>query len=141
MLYTKTKDRLEEYLTKVNKIIKDTECLIISKEETNESKVDKLKGEERNMKETLGTFITTFKASLKKGVLKIKDVYVSGVPTIQYAALCNTTFNSASICWAPLIDLPKISYELEMRKKNNDDDENKFTCIYNGMIKSTKSID
>jgi len=143
---TKTKEKLEEYLSFSNKIIEDIERInkgikAFEKEGKNMLKiltyVSKINKNDKEIKKLNDTCMRNIKISFeeKENKVKYEEYFFNGIPSPKDIEFKDIEANSLKINWKIEdinllnIDKNKIKFKIELRKENTNDNFNK---IYEG---------
>jgi len=143
---TKTKEKLEEFLTFSNKIIKDIERInkgikSLEKEEKNILKnltyISKINKNEKEMKKLNDTCMRNIKISFeeKENKVKYEEYFFNGIPSPKDIEFKDIDANNLKVYWKIEninllnIDKNKIKFKIEIRKENSNINFNK---IYEG---------
>jgi len=143
---TKTKEKLEEYLSFSNKIIKDIERInkgikLLEKEEKNMLKtltyVTKINKNDKEMKKLNDTSMRNIKICFdeKENKVKYEEYFFNGISFPKDIEFKDIGANSLKIFWKIEdinlfnIEKNKIKFKIEIRKENSDDN---FKIIYEG---------
>ena len=141
---TKTKEKLEEYLSFSNKLIKDIERInkgikILEKEEKNMIKIltyiSKINKNEKEMKKLNYTSMRNIKISFEENENKVKceEYFFNGIPSPKDIEFKDIGANSLKVNWKiddiNILNIDKIKFKIEIRKENSN---NNFNKIYEG---------
>jgi len=143
---TETKEKLKEYLSFSNKIIKDIERInkgikSLKKEEKNMLKIltyiSKINKNEKEIKKLNDTCMRNIKIIFdeKENKVKYEEYFFNGIPSPKDIEFKDVEGNSLKINWTIdnknllNIDKNKIKFKIEIRKENSNDNFNK---IYEG---------
>ena len=143
---TKIKEKLEEYLSFSNKIIKDIERInkgikTLEKEEKNMIKkltyISKINKNDKEIKKLNDTCMRNIKICFEEKVNKVKyeEYFFNGIPSPKDIEIKDIDINSFKVNWKiddinlSNTDKNKIKFKVEIRKENKDD---KFKKVYEG---------
>ena len=143
---TKTKEKLEDYLSFSNKIIKNIERInkgikTLEKEEKNMLKiltyVSKINKNDKEIKKLNDICMRNIKISFeeKENKVKYEEYFFNGIPSPKNIEFKDIEGNNLKVYWKIddinllNIDKNKIKFKIEIRKENTDDNFNK---IYEG---------
>jgi len=143
---TKTKEKLEDYLSFSNKIIKNIERInkginTLEKEERNMLKiltyVSKINKNDKEMKKLYDTCMRNIKITFeeKENKVKYEEYFFNGIPSPKDIEFKDIDANNLKLCWKIddknllNIDKNQIKFKIEIRKENIDDN---FIKIYEG---------
>ena len=143
---TKTKAKLEEYLSFSNKINKDIERInkgikILEKEEKNILKnltyISKINKNEKEMKKLFETLMRNIKISFeeKENKVKYEEYFFNGISSPKDIEFKDIEDNNLKISWKIddinllNIDKNKIKFKIEIRKENTNEKFNKNPII------------
>ena len=141
---TKTKEKLEEYLSLSNKIIKNMEKInkgikLFEKKEKKMIKkltyVSKINKNDKEMQTFFQTLMRNIKISFeeKENKVKYEEYFFNGIPSPKDIDFEDIDANSLKVIWKIddinilNIDKNKIKFKVEVRKENSDDN---FKKIY-----------
>jgi len=155
---TKTKEKLEEYLSLSNKIIKDIERInkginLLEKEEKNMIKklayVSKINKNNKEIKKLNYICMRNIKISFEENENKVKyeEYFFNGIPSPKNIEFKDIDINSLKIYWKMddvnilNIDENKIKFKIEIRKENSDDikiyEGNEMNYLINNLDNNT----
>jgi len=141
---TKTKEKLEEYLSFSNKIIKNIERInkgikTLEKEEKNMIKiltyVSKINKNDKEITKLNDTCMRNIKIIFEEKEKKIKyeEYFFNGIPSPKDIEFKDIDANSLKVYWKldnkNLLNIDKIKFKIEIKKENSD---NNFIKIYEG---------
>jgi len=141
---TKTKEKLEEYLSFSNRIIKDIKKInkvikAVEKEEKNMIKIltyiSKINKNDKEMKKLNDTLMKNIKISFdeKENKVKYEDNFFNGIPSPKDIEFKDIDINSLKVNWKfdniNLLNIDKIKFKIEIKKENSEDN---FNNIYEG---------
>ena len=139
---TKTKEKLENYLSETNNQIKINEKIQqgikkLDKEEKNIIKdltyISKINKNKKEMKILSNELMKSIKFNYEENNIKYEEYYFNGIPIPKNIEIKDINYNSININWEidNNIDNNKIKYIIEIRKENE-----KFNKIYEGNNKN-----
>ena len=139
---TKTKEKLENYLSETNNQIKINEKIQqgikkLNKEEKNIIRdltyISKINKNKKEMKILSNELMKSIKFNYEENNIKYEEYYFNGIPIPKNIEIKDINYNSININWEidNNIDNNKIKYIIEIRKENE-----KFNKIYEGNNKN-----